>query len=255
MADYKGNINSSDSSDITGFANVNAAETGANTIGTAGQTIFVGSLTGNADTATTVTTNANLTGDVTSVGNATTIAAKAVDVAMLADGTDGELITWDATGVAATVATGTSGQILTSNGAGTAPTFQAASVTTSRAIGIDTWTPAAATDTRVVTHNLGVVPGIIKITLGQTTATANAESITWGTGMYDGTNYSTFTRKGSGTNTVHNASSTHIIDVGLGSIGAGWNATITSNLANSFTLDVGTFSSSVPIDFTYEVIA
>lgn len=70
----------------------------------------------------------NLTGDVTTIEGAvaTTIAAKAVDVAMLADGTDGELITWDASGVAATVAVGTSTHVLTSNGVGTAPTFQAA---------------------------------------------------------------------------------------------------------------------------------
>jgi hypothetical protein len=42
----------------------------------------------------------------------------------LADGTDGELITWDAAGVAATVAVGTADQVLTSNGVGAAPTFQ-----------------------------------------------------------------------------------------------------------------------------------
>jgi hypothetical protein len=47
----------------------------------------------------------------------------------LADGTDGELITWDAAGAADTVAAGTSGQVLTSNGAGAAPTFQAAAPT------------------------------------------------------------------------------------------------------------------------------
>ena len=44
-------------------------------------TAFVGALTGNAST---VTTNANLTGNVTSVGNATTIAAGVVTDAMLA---------------------------------------------------------------------------------------------------------------------------------------------------------------------------
>ena len=49
-----------------------------------------------------------------------------VDVGDLTDGTDGELITWDASGVAATVSAGTSTHILTSNGAGAAPTFQAA---------------------------------------------------------------------------------------------------------------------------------
>ena len=42
----------------------------------------------------------------------------------LADGTDGELITWSATGAPATVAVGTAGHVLTSNGVGAAPTFQ-----------------------------------------------------------------------------------------------------------------------------------
>ena len=77
-------------------------------------------------TAGTVTTNANLTGVVTSTGNATAIADKALAIAKLADGTDGELITWDASGVIAAVAAGTATQVLTSNGAGFAPTFQAA---------------------------------------------------------------------------------------------------------------------------------
>ena len=48
-----------------------------------------------------------------------------VAVSDLDNGTDGELITWDASGVATTVAVGTSGHVLTSNGAGAAPTFQA----------------------------------------------------------------------------------------------------------------------------------
>jgi len=41
-------------------------------------------------------------------------------------GTDGELITWDASGDPAAVAVGTATHVLTSNGAGAAPTFQAA---------------------------------------------------------------------------------------------------------------------------------
>lgn len=49
-----------------------------------------------------------------------------IAVSDLANGTDGELITWDATGTPATVAVGTAGQVLTSNGPGAAPTFQAA---------------------------------------------------------------------------------------------------------------------------------
>jgi len=68
----------------------------------------------------------NHSGDVTSVADgAQTIGAKKVTVAMLADGTDGELITWDSSGHAAVVAAGTATHVLTSNGAGAAPTFQA----------------------------------------------------------------------------------------------------------------------------------
>jgi len=81
-------------------------------------------------TAGNVTTNANLTGVVTSSGNATAIADKAIGIAKLADGTDGELITWNASGVIAAVAAGNADQVLTSNGAGAAPTFQAAGGTT-----------------------------------------------------------------------------------------------------------------------------
>ncbi len=50
----------------------------------------------------------------------------AVTLAKLASGTDGELITWDASGDPATVAVGTATHVLTSNGTGAAPTFQAA---------------------------------------------------------------------------------------------------------------------------------
>jgi hypothetical protein len=43
----------------------------------------------------------------------------------MAAGTDGELITWDASGNPAAVAVGTATHVLTSNGTGAAPTFQA----------------------------------------------------------------------------------------------------------------------------------
>jgi hypothetical protein len=102
----------------TGFAGTLAGNVTGNASGTSGST------TGNA---ATVTTNANLTGVVTSSGNATAIADKAIGIAKLADGTDGELITWNASGVIAAVAVGSDGQVLTSGGAGVAPTFEAAS--------------------------------------------------------------------------------------------------------------------------------
>ena len=52
--------------------------------------------------------------------------ATGLPVTGLANGTDGELITWSAAGVAETVAVGTATHVLTSNGVGVAPTFQEA---------------------------------------------------------------------------------------------------------------------------------
>lgn len=52
------------------------------------------------------------------------IADDAVTLAKMAPGTDGNIISYDASGNPVAVATGTSGQRLTSNGAGAAPTFQ-----------------------------------------------------------------------------------------------------------------------------------
>jgi len=50
--------------------------------------------------------------------------ATALPVAGLADGTDGELITWDCAGVATTVPVGTINHVPTSGGTGAEPTFQ-----------------------------------------------------------------------------------------------------------------------------------
>lgn len=71
-------------------------------------------------TAASTTTFTNKTFNANATGNA----LSNVDVADLAAGTDGELITWNASGVAATVGVGSATQVLTSNGAGAAPTFQ-----------------------------------------------------------------------------------------------------------------------------------
>ena len=53
------------------------------------------------------------------------IADNQVTLAKMAGGTDGNLITYDASGDPAYVATGSDGQVLTSAGAGAAPTFEA----------------------------------------------------------------------------------------------------------------------------------
>lgn len=65
----------------------------------------------------------NATGTATNL-TAGGVEANAIGLAEMAGGTDGNLITYDASGDPAFVATGTAGQILTSNGAGAAPTMQ-----------------------------------------------------------------------------------------------------------------------------------
>jgi len=83
----------------------------------------------------TVGTNIIVGGTVDGIDIATDVAANtaktslednSVTLAKMAPGTDGNLITYDASGDPAAVATGTATHVLTSNGVGAAPTFQAA---------------------------------------------------------------------------------------------------------------------------------
>jgi hypothetical protein len=85
-----------------------------------------------SDAVTATTTN----GDLVISGNGTGVpdietgfkvgGTAGLPINNLRVGTDGELITWDASGDPAAVAVGTATHVLTSNGAGAAPTFQAA---------------------------------------------------------------------------------------------------------------------------------
>ena len=104
---------------------VNAtAIAGSNTLTLPAATdVLIGKAT--VDILTNKTIDANGTGN--SISN--------IDVADLANGTDGELITWDAAGAPATVATGAAGEVLTSNGAGSAPTMAAIPTNTGEVTG------------------------------------------------------------------------------------------------------------------------
>ena len=85
--------------------------------------------------------------------DAGTLADDAVGLAQMASGTDGNLITYDASGNPAAVAVGTSGQVLTSNGAGAAPTMQAGGGLQSMQVFTTsgTWTkPAGITKIKVI---------------------------------------------------------------------------------------------------------
>ena len=68
----------------------------------------------------------NHSGDVTSSADgATTIADNAVTLAHMAGGTDGQIITYDASGDPKAIGPGLDGQVLTSAGAGAEPAFEA----------------------------------------------------------------------------------------------------------------------------------
>ena len=71
---------------------------------------------------TAKTSNVTHTGDVTGA-TSLTIADNAVTLAKMAGGTDGNIISYDASGDPVAVATGSAGQVLTSAGAGAVPTF------------------------------------------------------------------------------------------------------------------------------------
>jgi hypothetical protein len=97
-------------------------------------------------------------------GNIKTIYAS-IEVSDIEDGTDGELLTWDASGVIATVSTGSAGNVLVSNGAGAAPTFQ------SLAGGVTQATQAAIeAETNEDTY---IPPDLIKHTPGAAKAWVN----------------------------------------------------------------------------------
>lgn len=95
------------------------------------------------------------------------IADNAVGLAQMAGGTDGNLITYDASGDPAHVATGTVGQVLTSNGAGAAPTMQTPIFSEAYTSSGQTITSAGQL---VLAHSLSASPSLIQLRLKCTDA-------------------------------------------------------------------------------------
>jgi hypothetical protein len=104
--------------------------------------------------------------------NSGDIADDAVTLAKMAAGTDGNLITYDASGNPAAVVTGSSGQVLTSGGAGVAPTFATAAASfpspdftsSEQSVALDT-----ALD---VAHSIGAVPNLWTVVMRCKTSNA-----------------------------------------------------------------------------------
>tara|TARA_X000001382_G_C3148865_1_gene172232 strand:+ start:148 stop:804 length:657 start_codon:yes stop_codon:yes gene_type:complete len=85
----------------------------------------------------------------------------AVSLAKIASGTDGELITWDASGNPAAVGAGTSGHFLKSQGAGSVPVFAAAGggkVLQVVSADIDTQTSTSSTSYEATGMTVAITP-------------------------------------------------------------------------------------------------
>lgn len=86
----------------------------------------------------------------------------------IADGTAGDLMTWDAAGVSSLIAIGAASEVLTSNGAGAEPTWQAAGGGSTTFIAL-TDTPGAYVADNIVSVNAGATALIF------TTSISNAQ--------------------------------------------------------------------------------
>jgi hypothetical protein len=110
----------------------------------------VATLSGSAIQFTSSRTSLTLTGTTSKDGTNNyfrLLFGGRVGITNLIDGTDGNLLTWNASGNPAFVTTGSANQVLTSNGAGAAPSFKDSAVIGQQTI----WVPAAAMEPAVTT--------------------------------------------------------------------------------------------------------
>jgi hypothetical protein len=135
-------------------------------------------------------------GDLTGTASNAQIAANAVGLAEMAGGTDGNLITYDASGDPAYVTTGTSGQVLTSGGVGVAPTFQTAAggglyasvavIQDQKASGTSGGTfTGGAWRTRDLNTEVSDTDGIVSIASNQFTLQTGTYTLGWSAPGYD----------------------------------------------------------------------
>ena len=139
---------------VTGASTLTGNTTVGGTLGVTGNTTLSGTITGGASTDIAINTNkftvAAASGNTVIAGNltvsgTTTIADNTIDsehytdgsidtvhiadnqvtLAKMASGTDGQIITYDASGDPVAVGPGSDGQVLTSTGAGSPPAFEA----------------------------------------------------------------------------------------------------------------------------------
>ena len=115
-------------SEQTLIVTINGVKQHTNAFSFSGSTLTLGAALVATDELEVVGIN-DIGNSLTPVDNSVTtskLGDNSVTLAKMAGGTDGNLITYDASGDPAHVATGSATHVLTSNGAGAAPTFQAA---------------------------------------------------------------------------------------------------------------------------------
>jgi len=97
--------------------------------GTGNKTLTLGGTLSSGDVVTVYYTNKVMQSVNPTAGsvNTTQLADNAITLAKMASGTDGNIISYDASGNPVAIATGNDGQVLTSTGAGSPPAFEDAS--------------------------------------------------------------------------------------------------------------------------------
>ena len=173
----------------------------------------------------------------------------AVTLAKLASGTDGNIITFDASGNPAAVATGSSGQLLTSAGAGSPPTFTTVSAGGLVLIGTQvadnsgssltqTGLDASTYDSFLVTLS-GMHPATDDVTpqiqFGDSSGIDTGGSdYSFGTLQYDSGNGTTITRQGStGSATIDLEGQDASTDRVGNAAGEGWSASATLHIGTT----------------------
>ena len=130
---------------------------------------------------------ANCTFPTANVNTDVSVADNAVTLAKMAGGTDGNIISYDASGNPVAVSTGSAGQVLTSAGAGAPPTFAAASSGDITGVTAGSGMSGGGTSGTVTLTNAS--PNIVYP--AETQSTVNALGITTvgtiGTGVWSGT--------------------------------------------------------------------
>jgi len=251
---YAADAGSTDAYAITLVPAISAYATGqiftfkANTVNTGAATLNV-----NAKGAKTIKKNYNQdleNGDI----------AAGMFVTVIYDGTNFQMVNQQATMPTTallsematffglTDITGTEAETLTSNGNANSVHYHL------KKIGVDSFNPLNSAATKVITHNLGSIPSLIKIKYG-TNLSLSSSNQSRGEGMFDGTNYALlyFIKDGSPAYNFYTSSSYIIVVDNQNSATLGWDAVIISVTSTEFTIDVVNWATAEPIFFTWEV--